>query len=143
LAVRLPFVEVPAEELEKSVRTNLIGAANVARAFLPALSNAGTGILAVMASNPEGYPLANLSVYALCKTAVERLWQAISAEVEDTELAVVAVYPGLVQTDMLTASLGEQAKDYPLPSDWARIAAPFLLGLDPEANGQHLTIPTE
>jgi short-subunit dehydrogenase len=83
-----------------------------------------------------------LCIYALCKTAVERICQAIAAEVEEHHrLAVVALYPGMVQTDMLKESLGQQADAYPEPDEWAKVTVPIILGLNPAANGKHLSLP--
>jgi len=54
---------------------------------------------------------------------------------------VVPLNPGVIDTDMLRTCWGESAGHYVAPEEWARAAAPFLLGLGPKDNGRSLTVP--
>ena len=47
--------------------------------------------------------------------------------------------PGVIDTEMLRA-LGRGAGGYPTAEQWAKRAAPFLLGLGPKDNGKSLTV---
>ena len=56
-------------------------------------------------------------------------------------LAAVAVNPGIIDTAMLRSCFGENAAHYEDADAWAERAAPFLLSLGPEHNGQPLSVP--
>lgn len=48
--------------------------------------------------------------------------------------------PGIIDTDMLRSCFGGDAGMYPSPEEWAKSAAPYLLALGPQDNGQSLTV---
>jgi NAD(P)-dependent dehydrogenase (short-subunit alcohol dehydrogenase family) len=77
--------------------------------------------------------------YCASKWAIEGLTQALSQELPPG-LAAVALNPGVIDTDMLRSCWGESAGSSPSPEAWARKAAPFLLSLTTEHNGQALTV---
>jgi len=56
-------------------------------------------------------------------------------------LAVVALNPGIINTEMLRSVMADSASSYPSPVEWAKLAVPFLLKLGPAENGQPLSIP--
>ncbi len=56
-------------------------------------------------------------------------------------MAAVALNPGIIDTDMLRQCWGENAERYPTPSQWARRAVPYILGLAASDNGRALTVP--
>jgi NAD(P)-dependent dehydrogenase (short-subunit alcohol dehydrogenase family) len=74
------------------------------------------------------------------KWAIEGLTQALSMELP-TGLGVVALNPGVINTDMLQRCFGESAAHYPSPARWAERAVPFILKLDANDNGQALSVP--
>jgi NAD(P)-dependent dehydrogenase (short-subunit alcohol dehydrogenase family) len=78
--------------------------------------------------------------YVATKWAVEGLTQALAMELPDG-LAVVALNPGVINTDMLQSCFGESAAHYPSASRWADRAVPFILKLDVNDNGQALSVP--
>jgi hypothetical protein len=46
----------------------------------------------------------------------------------------------VIDTDMLRSAWGTDAGGYPSAAEWAKRAAPFLLGLGPKENGKSLTV---
>ena len=56
-------------------------------------------------------------------------------------MAAIALNPGIIATDMLRKSFGDEAESFPSPETWALTAAPFLTSLTPAQNGQALTAP--
>ena len=56
-------------------------------------------------------------------------------------VAVVALNPGIIDTDMLRSCFGESAASYPDAKAWAARAVPFLENLDSSDNGRALTAP--
>ncbi len=135
-----PLWEVPASEFDKLMAVNVNGVANVIRAFLPAMLEAGRGVIVNLSSgwgrstSPEVVP------YCTSKWAIEGLTQGLALELP-SELAAVALSPGTVDTDMLRSCMGEGASSAPSPEAWAKRAAPFILKLGPKDSGQPLTVP--
>ena len=131
--------EVPAEEFGRVMDTNVDGTANVIRAFLPAMIDAGRGVVVNMSSGWGRSTSPEVAPYCASKWAVEGLTQALSQELP-AGLATVAVSPGVVDTDMLRSCWGESAGSSPLPDAWAMGATDFLLSLTAKHNGQSLSV---
>ena len=55
--------------------------------------------------------------YCASKWAIEGLTQSVAKEVPPG-IAVVALNPGVINTDMLTICFGSQASLYPSPDTW-------------------------
>ena len=58
------------------------------------------------------------------------------------KVAVVALNPGIIDTDMLRSCFGGDAGSYPRAEAWARKAVPFLMKLGAKDNGRSLTAPS-
>jgi NAD(P)-dependent dehydrogenase (short-subunit alcohol dehydrogenase family) len=134
-----PLWEVPAEEFDHVLRVNLGGTANVIRAFLPSMIEAGTGIIVNMSSGWGRSTSPEVAPYCASKWGIEGLTQALSQELPPG-LAVVAVSPGTVDTAMLRSCFGEAAGNSPTPDKWAGSAAKKLLALGARDNGGSISI---
>jgi len=135
----LPLWEVPAEEFDQLMRVNVGGTANVLRAFLPAMIERGTGVAVNLSSGWGRSTSPNVAPYCASKFAIEGLSQAVAQEVP-RGLAVVALNPGIINTPMLQKCWAEGADAYPDAQEWARVAAPYLLGLTAKDNGRSLSV---
>jgi len=130
--------EFEAKETQSMLDTNVLGLINLLRQIIPIMKKNGSGTFITMASNPAGYPLAGLGLYALCKTSVEKLIAVLGEELPRGVIAI-ALYPGLVNTPMLQQSIGTSgAGDYPVPDEWAHQAANALLDIDEKYQGLHI-----
>lgn len=128
------------KEAQSMLDTNVVGLLNLLRQIIPVMKKNGSGTFITMASNPAGYPLAGLGLYALCKTSVEKLIAVLGEELPRGVLAI-ALYPGLVNTPMLQRSIGtNDAGAYPMPEEWARQAATALLDIDEKYQGLHISL---
>ena len=134
-----PLWEVSAEEFAGVLDTNVNGTANVIRAFLPAMIANKRGVVVNMSSGWGRSTSPDVAPYCASKWAIEGLTQALSQELP-SGLSVVAVSPGVVETDMLRSCWGESAAASPSPDTWAIGATDFLLLLDVEHNGQSLSV---
>ncbi|QCD79707.1 ketoreductase [Vigna unguiculata] len=133
--------EVPAEEFEEVIDTNVKGTANVLRHFIPlmiALKNA-EGIIVNMSSGWGRSGAALVAPYCASKWAIEGLSKSVAKEVGQG-MAVVALNPGVINTDMLTSCFGSSASLYQSPHSWALKAATLILNLTPADNGASLTV---
>lgn len=135
-----PLWDVPAAEFDAVVDVNLCGVANTIRHFVPAMLARKRGVIVNLSSGWGRSTDAEVAPYCATKWAIEGLTQALAQELP-TGMAAVALGPGMVNTDMLRSCRGASAKNYPSPEQWVERAAPFILGLGPEHNGQPLTVP--
>ncbi|MDB9306493.1 hypothetical protein PN488_19350 [Nodularia spumigena CS-591/12] len=55
-------------------------------------------------------------------------------------MAAVPLNPGIIYTDMLSISFGEEAANYTPVFAWVLKAVPYILKLKPTDNGMPLTV---
>jgi len=135
-----PMWEVTAEEFSKVVDVNLKGTASVMRAFLPAMVARRSGVVVNFSSGWGRSTAPEVAPYCATKWAVEGLSQSVAQEVP-AGVAVLAVNPGVIHTEMLESCFGQAARSYDDPEAWARRAGPFLLKLGSSDNGAALSVP--
>ena len=135
-----PLWEVPAEVFSRIIDVNVKGPAAVMRHLLPAMLAKQGGVVVNFSSGWGRSTSADVAPYCATKFAIEGLSQA-SAQDTGGRVAVVALNPGIIDTDMLRSAFGEGAAQYPAPEEWAKRAVPFLLRLGPKDNGRSLTVP--
>jgi NAD(P)-dependent dehydrogenase (short-subunit alcohol dehydrogenase family) len=135
-----PLWEVPAEEFSAVVDVNLKGTASVMRAFLPAMVEKRSGVVVNFSSGWGRSTAPEVAPYCATKWAIEGLSQATAQELPPG-VAVLAVNPGIIHTEMLESCFGDAARSYNGPEAWARRAGPFLLKLGPANNGAAASVP--
>ncbi|MBX3741369.1 MAG: SDR family oxidoreductase [Akkermansiaceae bacterium] len=135
-----PLWEVPPEEFSRVIDVNLKGIHHVLWAFLPAMTGRGSGVVVNFSSGWGRSTSPEVAPYCCTKWGVEGLTQALSQELP-RGMAAVALNPGIIDTEMLQSSFGEDAHDYPDPVTWAKKTVPFLEHLGPQDNGRALTAP--
>ncbi len=134
-----PLWEVSAEEFDQVLKVNVIGTANVIRAFLPGMIQNGHGTVVNISSGWGRSTAPEVAPYCASKFAIEGLTRALAKELPKG-LAAMTVNPGVINTAMLQSCWGNGAQNAPSPDQWAEKAADFLLGLDTTHNGQALTV---
>jgi NAD(P)-dependent dehydrogenase (short-subunit alcohol dehydrogenase family) len=135
-----PLWKVSSEEFDRVIDVNIKGVANVVRHFVPAMIGQRKGVIVNISSGWGRSTDAEVAPYCATKWAIEGLTQALAQELP-AGMAAVPLNPGIIDTEMLRSCFGSSASGYPPPTEWARKAAPFLLGLTPEDNGKPLTAP--
>jgi NAD(P)-dependent dehydrogenase (short-subunit alcohol dehydrogenase family) len=135
-----PLWKVSAKEFSEVVDVNVKGTVNVIRHFLPNLIKKRQGLIVNFSSGWGRSADKDVAPYVATKWAVEGLTQALALELPPG-LGVVALNPGIINTDMLQSCFGESAAHYPSASRWAERAVPFILKLDANDNGQALSVP--
>ncbi|KAI5414349.1 NADPH-dependent pterin aldehyde reductase [Lathyrus oleraceus] len=133
--------EVPAEEFDLVMDTNLKGSANVLRHFIPLMlrKNEGEGIIVNMSSGWGRSGAALVAPYCASKWAIEGLTRSVAKELSQG-MAVVALNPGVINTEMLASCFGVSASMYQSPELWALKAATMILNLTPADNGASLSV---
>jgi NAD(P)-dependent dehydrogenase (short-subunit alcohol dehydrogenase family) len=135
-----PLWEVTPEEFAKVIDVNLKGVHLIIRAFLPAMIKRGRGVVVNFSSGWGRSTAPEVAPYCATKWGIEGLTSALAQELP-LGLAAVALNPGVIDTRMLRSCFGEHAASYPSPTEWAKIAVPFLASLTSKHNGMPLTVP--
>lgn len=134
-----PLWKVPAEKFAQVVQVNLIGAANVIRAFVPAMVERKKGVIVNLSSGWGRSVSPEVAPYCATKWGIEGLTKALAEELP-AGMAAVPLNPGVIDTEMLRQCWAEGAARYPKAEKWAEAAAPFILKLGPKDNGRSLSV---
>ncbi len=134
-----PLWKVPADEFAAMLSVNIAGVANVIRAFAPAMIERGSGTIVNLSSGWGRGVAAEVAPYCATKWAIEGLTKALAEELPEG-MAAVALNPGVIDTDMLRKCFPDSASSYPGAEDWAKKAAPYILGLGPGDNGKSASV---
>jgi NAD(P)-dependent dehydrogenase (short-subunit alcohol dehydrogenase family) len=135
-----PLWQIGREEFDALIDVNIKGVANVIRAFVPAMVARKSGVIVNLSSGWGRSTSPEVAPYCASKYAIEGLTLALAQELP-AGMAAVPLNPGVIDTDMLRQSFGDEAAHYPDPGEWAKRAAPFLLKLGPRDNGHSLSMP--
>ena len=103
------FGAIDYAQWDRILRTNLFGPAWVSHAFAPHVARSDRRLIAMMTSglgsladNRDGArnPAGKLYMYRSSKAALNMLVSKLAADLKDRSIAVIAMGPGHVQTDM-------------------------------------------
>lgn len=114
-----PLVDTPSDEIRKTYAVNLVGPTLVARAAVSALAEGGVIVNISSGAATLGSP-GEYVHYAAAKAGIDALTKGLGLEVASLGIRVVAVAPGLTETDM-HANTGD-------PGRIARMAPQIPLG---------------
>jgi len=134
-----PLWEVPAAEFNSLIDVNVKGVFNVIQAFVPAMVKRKSGVIVNLSSGWGRSTAPEVAPYCTSKYAVEGLTLALAQELPPG-MAAVPLNPGVIDTDMLRQAWSDGASAYPKADQWAKRAAPFLLGLGAKDNGRSLSV---
>jgi NAD(P)-dependent dehydrogenase (short-subunit alcohol dehydrogenase family) len=141
IARNAPLWEAPASEINAVIDINIRGTIHVLQHFLPAMKERGSGVVANFSSGWGRSTSPEVAAYCASKWAIEGLTQALAQELEGTGVTVVALNPGIIDTDMLRVCFGASAGHYPSPEQWVKKAGPFLLRINAANHGRSLDVP--
>ncbi|WP_138503331.1 SDR family oxidoreductase [Nostoc sp. PA-18-2419] len=135
-----PLWEIPSEEFSKLIDINIKGVMNIIRHFVPPMVKKKHGIIINFSSGWGRSTSPQVAPYCASKWAIEGLTRSLAQELP-TGMAAIPLNPGIIHTDMLSISFGEEAANYTPVSDWVLKAVPFILKLKAKDNGVPLTVP--
>ncbi len=99
------FEETPLSEWRRVYDINVLGVVHCIRAFLPSMRAAGGARKIVNVASAAGFsPLPNMSAYAASKHAVVGLSEVLAQELHDTDVSVLVVCPGIINTAIVHVS---------------------------------------
>jgi NAD(P)-dependent dehydrogenase (short-subunit alcohol dehydrogenase family) len=99
------FEQTPLAEWRRIYDINVLGVVHCIRAFLPAMRQAGGERRIVNVASAAGFaPMPNMSAYAASKHAVVGLSEVLAMELHDTDISVLVVCPGIINTAIVHVS---------------------------------------
>jgi 3-oxoacyl-[acyl-carrier protein] reductase len=105
---RRPFWEIPAEEWDALMAVNLRSVFLCSRAVSAPMREARRGRIVNIASNVITFGMANLMHYVASKAAVVGMTRSMARELGPFGVAVNAVAPGLVTTEITVETVSEE-----------------------------------
>ncbi|MCB9197836.1 MAG: SDR family oxidoreductase [Flavobacteriales bacterium] len=109
-----PFVEVNQLDLsmiEKVMNINFYGTLYMTKAFLPHLLARPVGHLVNVSSMGGFMPFPKQTIYGSSKAAIKLLTEGLYAELRSTKVSVTLIYPGAVNTNIMSNSGIKSAED--------------------------------
>ncbi len=134
IAARGPLDETPIQTWDAVMDANLRGTFLVTRGFLPAMRARRSGRIVNVASISGRQGTANLTAYCAAKHGVVGLTRALAEEVRAAGIAVNAVCPGSVDTQMLRVGM-PGAKPDMSPDDVAGVIVYLAVYAPPALTG--------
>ena len=99
------FKDHPVDDIERMMRTNWLGTVYAIKAALPSMRARGRGWIVNIASIAGRLAQPDEAAYSATKFAVAGLSEALAYELEPLGIRVLAVFPGLVRTEMITPAV--------------------------------------
>ena len=118
--------EVPVEEAERTVRTNILGTFFLSQAALPALKPGG--VILNTTSIEAFTPAESLLVYAATKAAIANLTKSLAKLASKQGVRVNGIAPGPVWTPLIPSTMpAEKVKSFGQNTVFERPAQPIEL----------------
>ena len=119
------FKDHDVADIERMVRTNLLGIVYTMKAGLPAMRAQGRGWIVNLSSVAGKLGQPDEAVYSATKFAVAGLSEGLSYELAPLDIHVMTVYPALVRTEMFTPEVMARMprgaeRSFLTPADFSR-----------------------
>lgn len=95
-----PAWQVDPDDWRRDIETSLFGTFNCSRAVLPGMVERGAGRIVNVSSGVATRAYPHASAYAAAKAALRSFTQSLAAETAEHGIAVFAISPGFVWTEM-------------------------------------------
>lgn len=135
-----PLWDVPVEEFQRLIMINIAGVHHVIKHLLKPMLDKQSGVIVNLSSGWGRSVSPEVAPYCASKWAIEGMTKALAEELPEG-MAAIPLSPGVIDTDMLREAWGDGASAYRSAQTWGAQAAPFILDLGPQHNGQSLTTP--
>ncbi|QYU70337.1 SDR family NAD(P)-dependent oxidoreductase [Leptolyngbya sp. 15MV] len=114
--------ELAPEQIERNLRTNLLGPIRLMRALLPAMRRQGGGTIVNISAAAAIHNYPGFSVYGAGKAGLEAAGDAVAAEAAPMRVRVIAVQPGPFRTDFIARNVERAASSV---ADYAGTSGKF------------------
>ena len=126
VGVGVPIAEMPHDEWNRIIGTNVTGVFNCCKAAIPHLRQRGGGWIVNISSLASKNPFAGGAAYCASKAAVNAFSEALMQELREDNIRVTYVLPGSVATGFSGREPGNGAEWKLLPEDVARAIVEVL-----------------
>jgi len=134
-----PFAAMPPEKVDDLVAVNLLGAARLTRALLPAMLERRRGHIVNVASIAGHVGVRDEALYAATKAALLTFSEGLRYEVQPSGVRVTAVSPGVVDTDFFARRGSPLRRRRPRPIPPERVAHAIVRAI--ERNRDEVVVP--
>ena len=110
--------ETSPQAWQKLIDVNVVGPYLCARAVLPHMLDKGSGRIINISSGAAARDIIGASAYNASKAALERFSSTLAAELNDTNVVVTVLRPGIVDTSMQSNMRNTPERIFPLASVW-------------------------
>jgi NAD(P)-dependent dehydrogenase (short-subunit alcohol dehydrogenase family) len=111
IAVGGHFLDTSLESWQKIISINLMGVVHCCQAFVPAMVLAGKPGHVVNIASMLGYTgMRGVTAYCATKFGVMGFSESLRAELHDHGIGVSAICPGMIRTNIITASILESSE---------------------------------
>ena len=126
VGVGVPIAEMPHDEWDRIVGTNLTGVFNCCKAAIPHLKTRGGGWIVNISSLSSTNPFPGGAAYCASKAGLNAFSDALMQELRDDNIRVTTVLPGSVATGFSGRAAGSGADWKLLPEDVAHAVVDLL-----------------
>lgn len=137
-----PLHQLPPEEWDRILNTNLRGVFYAIRAFAPLMMRARSGHIVNISSLAGKNPLPNGAAYAASKWGLNGLTYAVAEELRGHNIRVSVICPGSVETE-LSPHTGKDPKKMLQPDDVAHAVAMLVTQAPQSFVSEILIRPTQ
>jgi NAD(P)-dependent dehydrogenase (short-subunit alcohol dehydrogenase family) len=99
------LLDTECEDLAAVLETNLVGPFRLTKVLAGAMALRGGGVIVHISSDAAVEPYARWGAYAISKAAQDHLSRILAAELADTDVRILAVDPGEMDTAMHAAAI--------------------------------------
>jgi len=107
-----PVEEYTDDHLEAQIATNLLGPIRVSKAFLPHFRERRGGTIINTTSLTAMLPAPFMSVYSAAKAGLERWSFGVNLELNEFNVRVKTIVPGIVDTNLMVAGTAVHSEAY-------------------------------
>jgi len=119
VGVGVPISELPLDEWDRIIGTNLTGVFNCCKAAIPHLRTRGGGWIVNISSLSSTNPFAGGAAYCASKAGVNAFSEALMQELRDDNIRVTCILPGSVATGFSGRDTGPEDEWKLQPGDVA------------------------
>jgi 3-oxoacyl-[acyl-carrier protein] reductase len=126
VGVGVPIAQMPDEEWDRIIGTNLTGVFNCCKAAIPHLRTRGSGWIVNISSLSSTGPFPGGAAYVASKAGVNAFSDALMQELRDDNIRVTTILPGSVATGFNNREPGAGSEWKLLPEDVAHAIVDVL-----------------
>ncbi len=131
--LRRPLPQVPREQVDAIVATNLLGVMNGTAVPMAGMAESGGSIWNMEGFGSSGQKAANMAVYGATKRAVTYFTESLIKDSKDSKVRICLLSPGIVKTDLLVddydgmpAEFAKAKRIFNILGDRVETVTPFL-----------------